>query len=183
MADINKSWAFVLSNEDTTPPSGKVTDEPNGAIARLGINSHAWPEAVTDGFYAMALPDALIYAEDIFKYHFWAMIVGYSMVSQLIASKTADLAFNAGVEEAGLILQRAANIVWPAQPIAVDGICGAWTLARVNMICGDHEEALFGAMLEAGQTFYYQLRMRKPQEFSEALEAEWLRRLAIRPPV
>lgn len=182
MADVAKAWKFVLSNEDTVPPSGKIVSEPNGAQARLGINSHAWPEALSDGFYSMDLPAALQYAEDHFKYHYWSMICGQNVISELIASKWADLAFNCGVEESVLLVQRAANAIWSAQPIKVDGHCGAWTLARLNMIIAEREEDLYAAIIAQGETFYEALRARKPAEFSEQLEEEWLRRLRIRPP-
>jgi lysozyme family protein len=182
MADVNKSWRFVLSNEDSNPPSGRVTTEPGGAMARLGVNSAAWPEAVSDGFYSMSLADALQYAEDLFKYHYWSALCGYSLVSNLIAAKWSDLAYNGGVKESTLLVQRAANTL--ASPaLATDGICGDLTVARVNMLCGEQEEALYDAIIAQGVTFYEELRAERPEEYSAALEAAWLDRLRIRPPV
>lgn len=181
-ADMGKAWAFVLSNEDTTPPSGKVVSEPNGAMARLGINSHWHPEALGDGFYTMPLEQALLYAQKLFQYDYWNMILGYQIGSQVIASKWSDLCFNASPKESTTIVQRAANAVWPAQPITVDGIAGAWTMARVNMIIAEIEEEFYDAIIAQGKTFYGELLAKHPDKFSPELEAEWLKRLRIRPP-
>jgi lysozyme family protein len=181
MSDQNKAWNFVLSNEDTVPPSGKVTPDGPGAVARLGINSKYWPEAVTEGFYEMPLSQALVYAEDLFVVHFWQPIDGDLLISQLIASKVADLQFNS--DEGVLLLQRAANATWPAYaPLATDGICGALTVARVNMISGDQEEELYQAVIAQGATFYEELRAKYLAKFSAELEAEWIARLNRRPP-
>lgn len=182
MADFDAAWAFVVANEDTTPPSGKVTTEPNGALARLGVNSHAWPEALSDGFYSLPLLEALQYAKNVFKIHYWTMIDGDRQVSQLIASKLSDIAFNAGVYESMLLIQRAANTIWPAQPLFVDGICGAWTMARINMLCCDHEEQLYDGIVAQGKTFYEALRAYHPSEFPPSLEVAWLARMDKRPP-
>jgi hypothetical protein len=183
MADKNKSWNFTLGNEDTVPPTGKVVNDGSGAIARLGVNSHWFPEALSDGFYSMALPDALAYAENIFVIHFWEQISGEAIVGQLTASKFADLAYNASVDQATLIVQRAVNTVWTAQPLKPDGIPGAWTLARVNAIIAENEEELYEAIIAQGSIFYEVLRVAHPDKFSQATEESWLTRLNKRPPV
>jgi len=177
------AWNFVLGNEDTIPPSGKVTNDGSGAIARLGINSHWHPEALGDGFYSMSLPDALSYAENVFVIDYWEPISGDHLGGQLVASKWADICFNASVDQSTMIVQRACNDVWVAQPIKPDGIPGAWTLARVNGIIAEDEEALYGAILKQGANFYEVLRIAHPEKFSQKLEEEWIVRLNKRPPV
>ena len=177
------AWAYVLSNEDVTPPSGKVTDDGSGSLARLGINSHWWPEALGDGFYNMPLPEALTYAAQIFGIHYWEQISGPSLLGQLVASKWGDLAFNASVDQSTMLVQRACNDVWKAQPIKPDGIPGAWTIARVNAIIVEDEESLYASLLTQGEHFYEVLRLAHPEKFSQSLEEEWLTRLKKRPPV
>lgn len=177
------AWSYVLSNEDVTPPSGRVTQDGSGSIARLGVNSHWFAEALSDGFYSMPLPEALHYAEAVFVIHFWDQIRGGFLEGQLVASKFSDLAFNASVDQATMLVQRACNAVWKAQPIKPDGIPGAWTIARVNAIIVEDEEALYGALLAQGEHFYEVLRLAHPEKFSQALEEEWLSRLKKRPPV
>ena len=183
MASEQKSWAFVLGNEDVTPPSGKVTDDGSGSMARLGLNSHWYPEALSDGFYTMDLPDALKYVENIFVIDYWDQIRGVSLEGQIVASKWSDLAFNASVDQATMLVQRACNDVWPGQPIKPDGIPGAWTIARVNAIIVEDEEALYASLLTQGEHFYELLRLAHPEKFSQSLEEEWLTRLKKRPPV
>ena len=176
------AWQFVLSNEDTVPPSGKITAEPNGAQARLGINSHAWPQALSDGFYSMTLADALRYAASIFETYYWRLIEGSQLGTQLIASKVADLAFNAGVAEAGRILQHACNRVFSGPNLGIDGIIGAETVARVSAIVATDAEALYNAILAQAAGFYEVLQAKHPDIFTPQLEAAWQRRLQIRPP-
>lgn len=182
MASVSKSWEFVLSNEDGVPPSGKVTTEPGGEQARLGINSRAHPEAVERGFFMMPLEQALEFAYDIFKYDYWSQVMGYNIQSQLIASKVADLAFNASPKQAMLFVQRAINAL-RAKPIKMDGLCGADTLAAVNntYLDGPEEARLYEAILAQATAFYRELRQKEPEKYSEALEAAWLKRLNKRP--
>jgi lysozyme family protein len=183
MASSALAWSFTSRNEDAGL-TGIVTLDNNGGKVRFGINSIAFPDAVLDGFYSMPQAPALAYAENIFVTNFWNPIQGYNQASQLIASKVADLAFNAGVGEGVTLLQRGANAVWTAMPaLATDGVCGALTVARVNMIVGEQEEELYEAVLAQGEAFYEELCARKPTEFTPALEAEWIRRLDLRPPV
>jgi hypothetical protein len=49
------------------------------------------------------------------------------------------------------------------------------------MLCGEQEEALYDAIIAQGVTFYEELRAERPEEYSAALEAAWLKRLRIRP--
>lgn len=183
MASVSKSWEFVLSNEDGVPPSGKVTTEPGGEQARLGINSRAHPEAVERGFFTMPLEQALEFAYDIFKYDYWSQVMGYNIQSQLVASKVADLAFNVSPKQATLFVQRAVNTL-RAKPIKMDGLCGADTLAAVNTYLDrQDEEWLYGAILGQASTFYTELRTDHPEKYTEALEQAWLARLGKRPPL
>jgi lysozyme family protein len=172
MADVDKAWKFVLSNEDTTPPSGKVTPEPNGGIARLGVNSVAHPEALARGFYSMPLPEALTFAEDVFKYEYWARIFGYNINSQLIASKWADLAVNEGCRQGTMLVQRAMNNL--GGMLEVDGICGPSTIAQVNQV-----DAATGCAMIVGVAgaFYQSLAEKYPEKYSQALLREWLQRI------
>lgn len=183
MADVGKAWSFVLGNEDPNK-TGAVTEEPNGGHARFGINSLAHPEAAARGFFTMPKEQALEYAEDTFKYDYWSRILGYNIAPplQIVASKWADLVFNAGTKEGVIIVQRALNTLRP-QPLRVDGIAGAGTIAALNtFLKATQVEQLYQAILTEGAAFYKDLCAKKPGEFSPELEQEWLRRLAERPP-
>lgn len=185
MADVQKGWAFTLSNEDKTPPTGKVTTEPNGGKARLGINSIAHPEALERGFYEMPLAEALDYAEDCYKYCYWALILGYNIESQVIASKWADMAFNENPHQATLLVQRALNAVRRAGQleVKVDGSAGPLTIARVNTYLDDgDDEVLYQAIAEEGRTFYMDLQAAHPDKYPLTDLASWLHRLGKRPP-
>src|SRR5271170_5795388 len=137
-----------MSDEDATL-SGKAVTDNNGGQVRFGVNSKAHPEAVEAGFYTMLREAALIYAEDLFKYDYWSMILGYAIQEQIIASKIANLAFNCGPPAANKILQRAVNSLRAANAqIAADGICGDLTIAAVNTYLDDTDvEALYAAII------------------------------------
>lgn len=172
-----------MSNEDTSPPSGRVTPDGAGAVARLGINSRWHPKAIIEGFYAMPLSQALEYAANIFKYSYWVEIKGYSINAQVIASKFADLAFNASVDQATIIIQRAANRVWPvAGRLTTDGVCGSLTVARINLISDGKLQNLYDAIIDEGAAFYEVLLVEHPEKFTPAQEGEWIKRLHIMPP-
>lgn len=183
MADSAKGWLFTLSNEDTVPPSGKVVFEPNGGMARLGLNSKAHPEAVKAGFYTMSTPDALRYANQVYVDDYWRIVCGDQLISQLIASKWADLAFNASPHAATLIVQRALSDLGPhVPPLVVDGMAGDHTIAVVNTYLDDEkEEQLYGAIVSHAVGFYKELHILHPEKFSAALEESWIKRANKRP--
>jgi lysozyme family protein len=184
MADVLKAWGFVLKNEDWDPPTGKVTPEPNGGKARLGINSIAHPEAVGRGFYEMPLDQALHYAEDCFKYNYWARIFGYNIDSQLIASKWVDMAFNESPGRATKLVQCAVNSLRRAglPELKVDGECGPLTIAAVNSYDGEDAEALYAAIVQEASTFYTDLQRSHPNRYDLHTLAAWLARAEKRPP-
>lgn len=183
--DVAKTWAFVLSNEDYTPPRGEVTHEPNGGMARLGINSIAHPEALARGFFTMPLDQALQFAQDIFQYDYWNCMAGSALqTGQIVVSKFADLVFNAGPKQGVRIVQRAVNSFRTANLLKADGICGAGTVAAINTFLDDADvEALYSGILEHGKVFYQELATDNPAEFTPELEASWINRLDKRPPV
>lgn len=187
MADEKKAWLFVLGNEDRIPPTGKVTPEPGGGKARLGLNSHWHPEALADGFYEMPLSEALVYAENKFISDYWAMMQGQRLEAQLVATKWVDLAFNGSVKQSTKLVQRAVNCLRSAAGaniIAVDGVPGPATVAAVNTYLDDVDvEALYEQILKQGAAFYDTIQKEHPEKFSEKLESEWLERLEKRPSV
>lgn len=182
MADVNKAWQFVLGDEDTVPPTGKVTPEPNGGKARLGINSIAHPEAVARGFYSMPLDEALEYAFDVFKYDYWSRMLGYNIESQVMASKLASMVINQGPKEAITLLQRAINKVRGNEALKVDGCMGPGTLAVLNTYLDETDvNSLFAALVAQGCVFYEGLRDAHPERYSAEMEAEWIKRMQRRP--
>ena len=137
MASLEAAFTFTLSHEDSQL-SGVVTKDPTKthpeAVARFGVNSAAHPKALSDGFYTMDRDAALQYAADIFKYEYFAPIGGYQITDQAICNKFSDLAFNVGVKEATLIVQRACNALsLPGEVgLQVDGKPGQKTIDAIN---------------------------------------------------
>lgn len=140
MADFNAAFSYLMDDEDRNR-SGAVVDDPSlehpDAKARFGINSGAFPEALTEGFYSMPHDQALEWAATFYKYRFFAAIGGYQIACQDIANKFLDLAVNEGVEQATKIVQRACNytlkpVAIGYLPLTVDGVPGPRTSEAIN---------------------------------------------------
>lgn len=95
MSDFEKAFSYMIRNEDYNL-SGKITPEPNGGKARLGINSVANPQAVSDGFYEMPLNDAIAYVKTYYQKNYWAPHGFDAVNNQQVATKLFDIAVNMG---------------------------------------------------------------------------------------
>lgn len=165
MADFSIAFNYLMDSEDATR-SGVVTDDPSlehpEAKARFGINSGAFPEALTEGFYTMPTDQALEWAATFYKYRFFAAIGGYQIACQSIANKFLDLAVNEGIEQATKIVQRAANytlkpIAIGYLPLTVDGIPGPKTSEAINACA---PEQLLPAIKDYASQFYRDIAAR-----------------------
>lgn len=153
----------MMSNEDATR-EGTVTSDPTvrnrSAVARLGVNSDAHPEAVDVGFYTMPLTDAIEWAAKLYRTNYWETILGPQIIDQDVANKFFDLGVNEGTMEITKIVQRSANFLATSPSLIVDGKMGPATLAQVNA-------AAPGAMLTAikryAEDFYRSWAMRTSQ--------------------
>jgi lysozyme family protein len=110
----------------------------------------------------------LQYAEDVFKYDYFQPIGGYSIVSQTIANKFADLAFNESPHQATLIVQRALNFTTNQ----IDGVAGAFTLAAINAA---DPVVLLAAIKDKAKDFYMEVASKNPSDQKNL--AGWLRRV------
>lgn len=133
MANVDVAFKFTMHNEDPSL-TGKVYTDNNGGEVRFGINSVAHPEALHDGFYQMALPEALDYAKTVYVKDYWVPVHGYLIEYQPIANKIADLSFNMNPMPMVKVTQRAVNFVMGRLVLDVDGEMGPKTLALVNGI-------------------------------------------------
>lgn len=162
MAFYEPAFNLTMSHEDAAL-SGKISDEPNGGKARLGINSIANPDAVAAGFYTMPVDEALSWAANFYKYRYWVPIQGYSIQNQDVANKIFDLAVNLGIEQAIKLTQRAVGT-------QIDGILGQTTLAAINA-----QECL-SALKDKAKDFYIGLVAARPSD-QKYLQG-WLARAA-----
>lgn len=159
MALFEPALTATLKHEDPQL-SGIITKDPSrdhpDAVARFGINSGAWPKALTEGFYTMDRDAALIWASNFYKYNFFSPIGGYQITDQSIANKYFDMAVNQGIPQATKIVQRAVNnLLTPLQiGLAVDGKAGQHTINGINM---SMPSALLGAIREQAKDFYVEL--------------------------
>ena len=179
MGDPHKAFQFVLSNECRLKPDGSFNGETitdtDGGMTRYGIDSKSHPEAVHDGFYQMSDADALAYVENIFKYDYFNMVLGYQIEDQVIASKYSDLAFNEYITQATLIMQRSVNSLrTPDKQIQEDGKPGSRTVAAINAA---DEAALLQAITRFGIAFYSELKQKKPAEYTDKIYANLVSRV------
>lgn len=133
MAGFEQALNYTMKFEDATR-SGVVSDEPNGAKARFGINSHAHPE-MPDEFWTCDADLAFTMAAKVYKSDYWNPLRLESFDSQEIANKVFDMGVNMGTKTAAMCLQHTLNLFRPAsQALAVEGAIGPLTLATVNSI-------------------------------------------------
>lgn len=162
MASYELGFGYIMRHEDPLL-SGIIKQEPEGAIARFGINSLAHPEAKAAGFYEMPRIQALEYASHVYREHYWQIIRAYAIANQNIANKFFDLAVNSGVVEATKIVQRAVNAMVGQLNlgIQVDGKVGLETLDAINQSsAGD----LMVKIREYGKDFYDAVLRSKPED-------------------
>jgi lysozyme family protein len=144
MAHYPSILRWLLLQEDASL-SAKTVDLSDGAgVTRLGLTSRNQPKAVTDGFFEMSLEDALTYAGEYYRAHFWNAVRGDEINSDTVAAPLFSFAVNDGPSRAIKELQAAAGV-------QVDGIIGAGTLAAVN---GTDPDTL-AATLQAQQAQFY----------------------------
>jgi lysozyme family protein len=171
VADVQAAFMNTMSWEDPQL-EGKVVPDPTkadpSAVSRFGVNSAAHPQAVRDGFYEMSRDAALQYAEDVYKYDYFQPVNGYGIVSQIIANKFADLAFNESPRQATLIVQRALKFA----DRNIDGVVGTFTLAAIN--AADPNVLLVSIKAKA-KDFYVEVVSKNPEKAADL--PEWLRRV------
>jgi lysozyme family protein len=139
------------------------------------VNSIANPKAVADGFFEMPNDTALQYARELFVAAYWVPIGGRAILNQSIANKYADLAYNLGVPESTLVVQRAINSQQGqhAGPLlVVDGKIGLRTLSCINQA---DSRVLLGAIKSEAVKFYENLAQRN-LKFQSSLPG-WLARI------
>lgn len=188
MADFQKAFMNSMHNEDATL-GGKVTNEPpifgidddpkspsfgrqvvvEKPKARFGINSHAHPDAVVDGFYTMDTATALLYAEKVYLHDYWTPILGDDITDQDVANKYMDLAINEGVRQATILIQRSSS-----GKAAVDGVPGPKTIAAINSIPPDY---LLKTIRAAGAQFYATLYQGNKNRYTIEEYRSWIARL------
>jgi lysozyme family protein len=190
MADFDYCVAFVLSNEDHTPP--RYEDEPdapgsyavvngvrawNGARAISGVNSHEWPAqyAVIAAIQQDRRGPAVA---AFYRQNFWNQrLVG--LVSAPVAAVTMDACVNEGVSVGVRLLQEAVNDCNPTGGHALneDGQLGPATVSAANT-CDPVK--LLAAFMDARQTRYRALVDANPADAPYL--AGWLARATKTPP-
>lgn len=146
MASFSTAYQIVQTNEGW---SGRPGIDNNGGRVRYGVNEKAWPDMPT-GFYSGAMDDAtaLAAAEGHYRGAEWAGVMGDQIHDQLLANHALDMAVNAGIGGAVMVLQAVLNDAF-GLGLALDGKMGPATLQAAN----DHPETK--ALFRAARTGYY----------------------------
>jgi len=164
MADFKTAFLRTMAFEDDPTHPGRVTPEPHGGRARLGVNSLAHPE-LPDDFWTSPYEHALEFAEKLFERDYWAPLKLDSVASQDVANKLYDIAVNQGAGTAARMLQSALGV-------KVDGKIGPFTLGAANSI----ESGVLAEKLKAlAEARHRKLAEAKPEVYGPWLRA-WLER-------
>lgn len=176
MANFEMALEFLMRHEDPTL-SGRVVSEPNGGMARFGVNSVANPQALEDGFYGMEREKALEYASIIYRHRYFEPCGGFQITDQGVCNRFFDLVVNSGLAEATKIVQRAcnkANFAGGVHVLSVDGVPGMRTIDAINLAMPSE---LVGQIKNYAAEFYHDLVRRHPEKYESSLKG-WLKRLS-----
>jgi lysozyme family protein len=124
------SFNYVLDSEDATR-SGRVTPEPNGGRARLGINSVYHPEMPAE-FWTCPVAQALPMAETTYNQWYWSVLKLDATADQQVANKLLDSGFWMGVGRAARWAQQAVNALTNANTLDVDDVLGPLSWHAIN---------------------------------------------------
>lgn len=154
MADARISFKRLMQDEDDPQEPGKVTPEPKGAQARLGVNSIAHGNDVPPTFYTtLSYAAAYEVAFNLFKKYYWNALRGDEIENYAVANKLANLAYNMGCKPVIKFVQETLNL--PA-----DGVFGLHTLNAVNM----HDpDTLVKSVVELACDHYRELATEHPE--------------------
>jgi lysozyme family protein len=153
-----------MAFEDDPAHPGRVSAEPHGGRARLGVNSLAHPE-LPDDFWTGSYEHALEFAEKLFERDYWAPLKLGSVISQDVANKIYDIAVNQGVGTAAKMIQEVAGV-------RVDGQIGPVTLLALNQT---DPEIAFKKLCDAAAARHRHLAEMNPGVYGQWLRA-WLER-------
>lgn len=160
MADFLRAFNYMIVNEDSTL-SGEVIKDNDGGTTRLGLDSNANPDLLTNGFYTIPVIRAIEIAKSVYQAKYWTPILGDQILSQRVASKFLDMAVNENPPEAIKLVQRAAYGV--AFSSSIDGVMGPATLKAIN---DDNEDALLTGMSSWWLWFIAQVVKNKPADIA-----------------
>lgn len=158
MADFLTACTYMLQNEDSQL-SGEVITDNDGGTTRLGLDSNANPELLTNGFYTVPVTQAIPMAQAVYQAKYWSEIWGDQLISQRVASKFLDMAVNENPPQATKLLQRAA--FGTAYGPQIDGVMGIKTLHAIN---DDNEDALLTSVVVWSKWFVHQVVLNKPAD-------------------
>ena len=113
-------------------------------------------------------------ALQIYKLHYWDKIKGDQIQDQEVAETYMDMAVNAGINQATVLLQRELNE--QGHTLEVDGIIGPKTLTALNHP-NTNQNQLFNDYNEARETFYHTL-VDQNNKYAPFLTG-WLNRVAL----
>lgn len=165
MADSNIAFKLLMLDEDSHEHPGIITPEPDGARARLGVNSKAHPE-MPDEFWTGSYEKALPMAQEVFERGYWFPMKLNLVRDQGVANKIVNIAFNMGCAPVVQIVQRFLGLT-------VDGIVGQKTIDAIN--CHDPGEII--QAIRDGAAHRYRVIVEVHPDRSMYLNA-WLARAA-----
>ncbi|HPO09422.1 MAG TPA: glycosyl hydrolase 108 family protein [bacterium] len=124
-----------------------------------------------------SLPDLQERVAEFYRAEFWSRFRGDDIPDE-IAAELLDIAVNLGVHRAVQFLQRALNL-WPFEGdwLAVDGIMGLATEARVNVLRPDEIRAIV-TILNILQGVHYIERVEDRPVNAKYLKG-WLKRVTL----
>jgi hypothetical protein len=175
VADFPTCFAFVLSNEDFTPPRYETKPDPTRknplALSISGINSAAFPKEFEE-IFAIPQKQRGPAIQGFYQLTYWNPWI--AQLENPIAMRVMDTEVNDGAGEGVRLLQRAVNTCRGRTgfiPLVEDGGWGAFTVAAARSL---YQTTLISCFKMIREAFYRDIVAADPAEAPNL--AGWLAR-------
>lgn len=166
MANFQKAMERLINVEGYV--SNHVQDR--GGYTIFGISEKVYPIDVS-AMKNMSRQEALKHAEMIYKRDYWDKLRLNEIIDQDIANSIFDMAVNAGIKNASLMIQNALKGLHVV--INIDGIIGEKTIEAINSF--EYKKALINEICYFRIVFYKGLVNINPSQ--RIFYAGWLNRI------
>lgn len=169
---------FMTALRKTLNYEGGYADHPldKGGKTKYGVTEET---ARRFGYRGEMRDLSLDFAEHVYRLGYWDELNLNRMASQSVAESVFDAGVNCGTASAGIMLQRALNVLNLDQKLypdlKIDGVVGPETLRCANTLAGRDEQFLLRAL--AGERYHYYSEVVKKDPAQEVFFRSWIRRL------
>jgi lysozyme family protein len=113
--------------------------------------------------------------KDIYYRHYWLPARCFVITPQEAADQIFDAAFHCGPNTAVKLAQTAYNVLFPKDPLVIDGVMGPKTALTINALVPKYIKGWLNAMIYVRVCYYLEKLAEKPSK--EPNRKGWLNRI------